>query len=41
MIIIGIIIAIVLWCLVLSIEHLIKVLEPISDYYYKKQRNQL
>ena len=40
MIIIGIIIAIILWCLVLSIEYLIKVLEPISDYY-KKQRNQL
>ena len=36
-----IIIAIILWCIGQSICDLTNVIKPISEYYFKKQRNQL
>lgn len=41
MIIVGIIIAIVLWCVGEAIVNLTNTIKPIAEYYYKKQRNQL
>lgn len=36
-----IIIAIILWCIGQAICNLTATIKPISEYYYKKQRNQL
>ena len=36
-----IIIAIILWCIGQAICNLTNVIKPISEYYFKKQRNQL
>ena len=41
MIIVGIIIAIILYAIDEAIMYLAEILKPISEYYYKKQRNQL
>lgn len=41
MIIVGLIIAYVLYCVGQAIEELTNTIKPIAEYYYKKQRNQL
>ena len=41
MIIVGLIIAFVLYCVEQAIVELTNTIKPIAEYYYKKQRNQL